>query len=84
MEQTSLSILLRARGMRLIDLARIAAVDKATVTRWSKNKIPAERIVDIERITGISRQELRPDLFRSFLTQDGNRIPRASAAEDAA
>lgn len=31
------------------------------VSQWKK--IPAERVLDVERVTGISRQELRPDVF---------------------
>lgn len=28
-----------------------------------RRRLPAERVLDIERITGISRHELRPDIF---------------------
>jgi len=30
---------------------------------YSWKRIPAERVLDLERITGISRHELRPDLY---------------------
>lgn len=36
---------------------------KASVLRWERDGIPAERVVEVERVTGISRRELRPDLF---------------------
>lgn len=58
--------LLRNRGLRLIDLARLLHVDKATVTRWSKKEIPAERLADIVRVTGIAATDLRPDLASVF------------------
>lgn len=63
MMQPNLKSLLASRGLRLIDLARQARVDKATATRWAQRRIPAERVLDVERITGISCHELRPDLY---------------------
>lgn len=63
MNACALPELLRLRDMKLIDLAREAGVDKSTVTRWAQKRVPAERIADVERITGISRHELRPDIF---------------------
>jgi DNA-binding transcriptional regulator YdaS (Cro superfamily) len=57
--------LLDSRGMRLIDLARAMDVDKSRVTRWAQKRIPAERAVDVERVTGISRHDLRPDIYPS-------------------
>ena len=62
---TNLRALLEARDMRLSDLAKGADVDKATVTRWAQRRIPAERVIDVERITGIPRSLLRPDLYRA-------------------
>jgi DNA-binding transcriptional regulator YdaS (Cro superfamily) len=57
--------LLQRRGIRLTDLARSVGVDKSSVTRWDKRRIPAERVLDVERVTGIPRHELRPDLYPS-------------------
>ncbi len=31
------------------------------ISQWTK--VPAERVLDVERITGVSRYELRPDIF---------------------
>lgn len=31
------------------------------ISQWSR--VPAERVLDIERVTGISRYEQRPDIF---------------------
>ena len=36
------------------------------VAQWLKNGVTAERAVDIERATGISRADLRPDIFEGF------------------
>ena len=63
METTPLQALLRAKDMRLADLARSLGVDKATVTRWSRGTVPTKHIVEVERVTGIPREKLRPDLY---------------------
>lgn len=38
---------------------------RMTVQHWKKRGVPAERAVEIERVTkgAVTRQELRPDLF---------------------
>lgn len=64
-EATPLKTLVKARGLKLIDVSRGLGVDKATVTRWAQKRIPAERVVEVERLTGIPRHELRPDLYAS-------------------
>lgn len=48
------------RGRRIF-LARQLGISPSAVTMW-KN-VPAERVLEIERITGISRHDLRPDLY---------------------
>ncbi len=50
-------------GLKLRDVAVHMGVDKSTVTRWFQSKIPAERVLEIERFTGIPRHELRPDIY---------------------
>ena len=63
MKNNPLKTLLDDKGIRLADLARAADVEKSTVTRWASGRIPAERVLEVERITGISRTKLRPDLY---------------------
>ena len=43
--------------------ARLLGVSRQTVYNW-RGRIPAERVIDAEIITGISRERLRPDLYR--------------------
>jgi len=50
----------------------VAAVAKALkmstegVRLWrARGRVPADRIVELERITGVPRERLRPDLFDS-------------------
>ena len=48
------------------DLARLIHTSQSQVWYWlnrSKNGVPAEFVLPIERSTGISRHELRPDLY---------------------
>lgn len=42
-------------------LARGLGITRSAVHQWER--VPAERVVDVERITGIPRALLRPDLF---------------------
>lgn len=43
------------------ELARRLGVAVQSIQQWSR--IPAERVSDVERVTGIPRHELRPDLY---------------------
>ncbi len=47
--------------------AREVGVTVAMWNRWEnqRRKIPAERVLDIERMTGVSQFNLRPDVFGS-------------------
>lgn len=58
--------MVRARGMKLIDVARGVGVNKATVTRWAQKRVPEDRVLEVESVTGIPRHELRPDLAAVF------------------
>ena len=58
----SLKFELQAKGLQITGLARDLGVDKGTVSRWNR-RVPAERVLDVERVTGISRCVLRPDLY---------------------
>lgn len=45
--------------------AAMVNVNKTTAIRWENGdvRIPPERFADLERVTGISRKKLRPDIF---------------------
>ena len=45
------------------ELARQIGVTRQAVHQWQR--IPAERVRDIERITGLPREFLRPDLYEA-------------------
>lgn len=47
------------------DVAKQLGVTVAMWSRWETGgrKVPAERVLEIERLTGVSRHALRPDVF---------------------
>ena len=46
-------------------LARIVGVSQQAVWKWlrSKKTLPGEHVLLVERETGVSRHDLRPDLY---------------------
>ena len=53
MHDTMLAEALYSRGLRLVDVAKAIGVTKGTVTRWALKRIPAERVLEVERFTDI-------------------------------
>jgi DNA-binding transcriptional regulator YdaS (Cro superfamily) len=53
---------IRAKRGQIAHIATKLNITSPAVTKW--RRVPAERVIDVERITGISREELRPDLYR--------------------
>jgi len=46
------------------DLAHRLGLTQSVVSNWlSRGRIPAERVLDVERETGVSRYAMRPDIF---------------------
>ena len=46
------------------ELARLMGVTAGAVSKWGKQKkIPINRVIKFEQVTGISRHVLRPDIF---------------------
>ncbi len=54
-----------AQGLSLSQFAERIGVSRSYACQWETGarRVPAERAVEIERITGIPREQLRPDLF---------------------
>lgn len=64
LEATQTSALDRARAKigGASALARaIGRITPQAISQWGR--VPAERVLDVERVTGVSRHELRPDIF---------------------
>lgn len=55
--------LLKARDIKRAELARAMGLNRSQITRWEQNGVPASRVVEVERVTGIPRYKLRPDLY---------------------
>lgn len=51
-------------------LAQMMQTSPQAVANWRVRGIPAERVLEIERATGISRHELRPDIYPHEPTDD--------------
>jgi len=49
----------RAGGVRA--LARMLGINHQSIIRWLRT--PAVRVLEIERLTGVPRYQLRPDLY---------------------
>ncbi len=43
-------------------LGRYLGISGAAVAQWGR--LPAERVLEVERITGVPKELLRPDLYR--------------------
>jgi DNA-binding transcriptional regulator YdaS (Cro superfamily) len=43
--------------------ARQMGVRYQAIQKWVRGSVPAERVLRIEEITGVSRHDLRPDLY---------------------
>lgn len=53
------------------EIARIAGVSTTAVWKWlqSSKRVPAEFVLKIEAATGVSRHDLRPDIYpREIMT----------------
>ena len=67
--------------------ARALGVDRTAAYKWRRG-VPAERVLAIEELTGVPREELRPDLYskarpaakkRARRTQTSSRVSPKSA-----
>ena len=68
MSQIEFSQILKRHDVTAAAVARGLGINKSTVSRW--RVVPPERVLDVERVTGIPRHELRPDLSSVF--RDGH------------
>ena len=67
---TSALISYRSRaGKSQKDLAAQIGVRPSALCKWERGRIPAERVIEVERITGIPRHELRPDLYPPIVSE---------------
>lgn len=62
-KETPLEKAINIAGNQVI-LAEQLGVTPQAVQQWKKNnKVPAERVISVERLTGVSRHDIRPDIY---------------------
>ena len=59
---TGIALLRSQRGAQA-KIAVACKIGRSAVAQW--REVPAERVVTIEQVTGIPREQLRPDLYRA-------------------
>lgn len=47
----------------IVALSLKLGLSRAAASQW--DRIPAERVVEVEKLTGVPRERLRPDLYRA-------------------
>lgn len=65
------SVLDDLRRFGVAKVARHLGIRPQAVSQW--RRVPAARVIDVERLTGISRARIRPDLYpplQQGVTQD--------------
>jgi TorA maturation chaperone TorD len=61
------------------ELARRLGVSQPSVSNW--NRIPADRVLSVEAVTGVARAVLRPDLFNAEVSRSADEVDCARAQE---
>lgn len=44
-------------------VARHFGITRQAVGEWFKSEVPPTRVIELEKITGVPRYELRPDIY---------------------
>jgi TorA maturation chaperone TorD len=79
MREQGLSEAIRAAG-GVAQLARRVGISQPSISNW--NRVPAERVLSVEAITGVDRAILRPDLYGTqSMSSEVDEIDAARAHE---
>jgi DNA-binding transcriptional regulator YdaS (Cro superfamily) len=57
-----------ANGSSALARALSDQITPQAISQWKQ--VPAERVLDVERITGVPRHELRPDIYPAPTTTE--------------
>lgn len=80
-EILKMAVAQRGRGT-IAQLARKFKVSHTAVCKWLK-RVPASRVLSLERELGVSRHELRPDIFGPMPARERHsRQPDPAAHQD--
>uniref|UniRef100_UPI0030DB3C0C transcriptional regulator n=1 Tax=Pseudomonas sp. EA_65y_Pfl1_P120 TaxID=3088693 RepID=UPI0030DB3C0C len=63
MEQTAIQKAVALAGGQSALARSLSVTPQAVQKMCASGRVPAERVLDIEKLTGVSRSELRPDLY---------------------
>lgn len=61
--ESALTTFRKEKKVKQVDLAAQIGVLPPALSKWERGRVPAGRVLTIERITGIPRHALRPDLY---------------------
>jgi len=61
------------------ELARRLGISQPSVSNWTR--VPADRVIAVERVTGVLRSKLRPDLYSESETSGADDVDLARAQE---
>src|SRR5215212_10593378 len=78
MRDPGLSAAIQAVG-GVSELARRVGISQPSVSNW--DKVPAERVLAVESVTGVPRMRLRPDLYREQPTANVDEVDLARSQE---
>lgn len=78
MRDPGLSAAIQAVG-GVSELARRVGISQPSVSNW--DKVPAERVLAVEAVTGVPRMRLRPDLYREQPSAHVDEIDLARSQE---
>jgi len=78
MRDVGLDEAVRAAG-GVSELARKIGIAQPSVSNWTR--IPAERVLTVEEITGVDRKVLRPDLYSEQNSRETDEVAAARARE---
>lgn len=62
-ERSPLAAFRLRENKRQAEVAEALGVSSSALCKWERNRIPAERVLHVEKVTGIPRWVLRPDLY---------------------
>lgn len=67
-------------------MAKICSVSQPAVHKWltTSKQLPAEHVLKVEAATGVSRHDLRPDIYPRGLQDDSPFRPGANVDGDSA
>jgi len=62
MIENPVTIAIKAAG-GTAQLAERFALSRQAILKWERGRVPAERVLEFERLTGIARYIVRPDIY---------------------